>query len=30
MRYSGRAELWNKLQILLVKAFEMRHEMFEY
>lgn len=29
-RHSGRAELWNKLQILLVKAFEMRHEMFEY
>ena len=30
IRHSGRAELWNKMQTLLVKAFEWRHEDFEY
>lgn len=28
--HSGRAELWNKLQTLIVKAFELRHEDYEY
>jgi len=27
---SGRVELWHKLQMLLVKSFEWRHEDFEY
>jgi len=27
---SGRVELWQKLQMVLVKAFEFRHEDFEY
>jgi hypothetical protein len=29
-RHSGRVELWQKLQMVLVKAFELRHEDFEY
>jgi len=29
-RHSGRAELWHKLQTLLVKSFEVRHEDYEY
>lgn len=27
---SGRVELWQKLQMVLVKAFELRHETYEY
>lgn len=27
---SGRVELWQKLQMLLVKSFEFRHDDFEY